>query len=244
MGESGPMRALRISLIIFGVLVLLGVIADRAAVYIAQGEVASQARSQLGLSSEPDVKIQGFPFLTQVLGSHLDHVDLSLDEYQADVDGQALSVSDLEVELRDVELDGFSSAVAERATGGGLISYEELTRAYGELLAVGGTGFGVEFGYADSGRLLLTLQAGVMGQTLDVGEVEGDLVLEGGVLRLEVDEEDIPDTGGEQVQQLIREQLDQEHTIGGLPDGLALESVEPAEDGVRITIGGTQVNLA
>ncbi|WP_165953618.1 DUF2993 domain-containing protein [Streptomyces sp. 8K308] len=238
------MRALRISLIILGVLAVLAVIADRVAVRVAQSEVASQARSTLGLSSEPSVTINGFPFLTQALGRHLNHVTLGLDDYEAEVDGQALLISELSADLRDVEIAGdFSSATAERADGEGLISYEEMTRAYGELLAAGDSGFGVEFGYAGDGQLLLTLQATAFGQTLDVGEVPGELVLDGDSVRLSVDDSDIPDVGGEQIQGAIREQLDTGRTITGLPDGVNLDSVDPTEDGVRITISGSNMSL-
>ncbi|MDT0343361.1 LmeA family phospholipid-binding protein [Streptomyces litchfieldiae] len=238
------MRALRISSIIFGVLVVLAIVGDRVALWIAEGEVASRARDTLGLASEPSVSVKGFPFLTQVAGGHLDRVDLGLDAYAAQVDGQTLTVSDLSVELEGVELtDGYTGAVAERADGGGLVSYEELTRAYGELLAVSGNGFGVEFGYAEGGRLLLTLQASMMGQSLDVGEVTGDIVLENGTLTLEVDEEEIPDTGGPEVQQAIRDQLDQEHTISGLPDGLTLDSVQPTQEGLALTVTGSNMTI-
>ncbi|MDT0442032.1 LmeA family phospholipid-binding protein [Streptomyces johnsoniae] len=238
------MRALRISLIIFGVLIVLAIVADRVALWIAEGEVASRARDTLGLTEEPSVSVQGFPFLTQVAGGSLDRVDLGLDEYTAQVDDQELVVSQLDVRLNDVELtDGYSSAVAGRAEGEGLIDYEELTRAYGELLAISGNGFGVEFGYAEEGRLLLTLQATVLGQSLDVGEVPGEIVLDGDTIRLEVDDAAIPDTGGEEVQAAIREQLDQERTLSGLPDGLTLDEVEPTQDGLSLGITGSDVEI-
>ena len=76
-----------------------------------------------------------------------------------------------------------------------------------------------------------------------MGEVPGELVLEGDSVRLLVDESDIPAVGGEQVQGAIREQLDTGRTITGLPDGVNLDSVAPAEDGVRITISGSNMIL-
>ncbi len=238
------MRALRISLIIFGVLVVLAIVADRVALWIAEGEVASRARDTLGLTEEPSVSVKGFPFLTQVVGGSLDRVDLGLDEYTAQVDDQELTVQELDVQLTDVELtDGYTGAVAGRAEGEGLIGYEELTRAYGELFALSGNGFGVEFGHAEGGRLLLTLQATVLGQSLDVGEVPGDIVLDGDTVRLEVAEEAIPDTGGEEVQAAIREQLDQERTLSGLPEGLSLDSLEPTPDGISLGITGSNIEI-
>ncbi|WP_062208128.1 DUF2993 domain-containing protein [Streptomyces sp. NBRC 109706] len=239
------MRALRISLIVIVVLAVLAVVADRVALYVTQGEVASRAQDRLGLESEPSISIKGFPFLTQVMGSQLDRVDLGINSYQASVDGQQLNIHDLDVQLTDVELtSGYTSAVASEAHGEGMISYDELTRAYGELLALQGNGFGVEFEYAGDGRLLLVLQASAMGQTLDVGEAAGDLVLENGTVTLSVAEEEIPDIGGERVQQTVREQLDQQRTISGLPDGLGLTSLEPTERGLKVTVDGENMSLS
>ena len=54
-------------LIALVVLLVLLVIADRASVAYAENRMAQQIQSQ-GLSSKPHVSIEGFPFLTQVLG--------------------------------------------------------------------------------------------------------------------------------------------------------------------------------
>ncbi len=236
------MRALRISLIIFGVLVVLLIVADRVAVWMAEGEVATKAKNSLGLSEEPDVSIEGFPFLTQVAGQHFDKVQLGVDSYQAQVDGQAITLHDLDIEVRDTDLDGFSSATAAEATGTGLISYEEMTRAYGELLGSESNGFGASFEHAGDDLMKVNLQATVMGQNVSVGDVTGELVVDGEQVRMEIIEENIPDSipGGEQ---MVREQLGQGRTISGLPDGLSLESLVPGEDGVTVHINGTNVSL-
>lgn len=238
------MRALRISLIVVGVLLVLAVAADRVALFIAQGEVASRAKTTLGLAEEPDVSIKGFPFLTQVLNRHLDHVALGLDEYQAQVDGSRLTIRELDADLRDVTITGgFSGAVAESATGEGLIDYPELTRVYGELLGTQDNGVSVDFSPADDGRLLLSVQASLLGRSVHVGDVEADLVVEHDTVRLHVDEEDIPDTGSERVRQMVTERLNQEHPVSGLPVGLTLDSATPTADGVRIDVVGSDVEI-
>ncbi|KAB8166994.1 DUF2993 domain-containing protein [Streptomyces sp. 3MP-14] len=239
------MRALRISLIVVVVLAVLAVVADRVALYVTQGEVASRVQDRLGLEKEPDVSINGFPFLTQVLGSELDDVHLGISSYAATVDDQELSIHDLDIELDNVTLTGgFTQATAARAHGEGMISYTELTRAYGELMALSGNGFGVEFEYAGEGQLLLVLQASAMGQTLDIGELAGDLVLEGGKVTLSVDEDEIPDVGSAEMQESARAQLDQERTIAGLPDGLELTSLEPTEEGLKVTVDGENMTVS
>ncbi|MDT0270829.1 DUF2993 domain-containing protein [Streptomyces sp. DSM 44915] len=238
------MRALRISLIVVVVLAVLGVVADRVALWVTEGEVAARAQDRLGLASEPAVSIKGFPFLTQVLGSELDRVTLGVGDYAASVDDQELNIHDLDIELDNVELsDGYRRATAETAHGEGMISYAELTRAYGELLAVSGNGFGVEFEYAGEGRLQLVLQASALGQTLDVGEVTGELRLDGEVVTLGVAEGELPDIANDQLREAVHGQLDQERTISGLPEGLAVSALEPSEDGLRVIVDGADVTV-
>ncbi|MGP3968441.1 LmeA family phospholipid-binding protein [Streptomyces sp. 6N223] len=237
------MRALRISLIVLGIVVVLFVVADRVALYITQGEVASRARGSLGLSEEPDVSIKGFPFLTQVAGQNLDKVTLGLDEYEALVDGETVMVTDLDLELRDTELSGgYSDAVASEASGSGVISYDALTDAYGELLGSENNGFGATFEYADGGLLLVNLQVRAMGQSLNVGSVTCEMVLEGNSITMEIVEENIPESipGGEAI---VREELETERTISELPDGLSLSSVEPTAEGIVLSVQGADVNL-
>ncbi|MGP4109976.1 LmeA family phospholipid-binding protein [Streptomyces sp. 4N509B] len=235
------MRALRISLIVFGILVVLFVIADRVAVAIAQGEVASRTRDTLTLAEEPDVSIKGFPFLTQMLGGSLDKVTLGVDSYDAHVDGEAVTVRDLDIDLNDVEFsDGYSSATAAEAEGTGLIPYEEMTEAYGRLLGGEDNGFSVAFEHAGDGLLRVNLRASMLGQNLTVGHVTGELVLEGDQVRLEVGEEMLPDS----VPEAAREQLTVERTISNLPNGLTVDSLTPSDEGLELVASGTAVVLA
>ncbi|WP_432052503.1 LmeA family phospholipid-binding protein [Streptomyces xiamenensis] len=241
------MRALRISLIVLVVLGVLFTAADRLSVSWAENEVASRAQTSLGLSETPDVSIKGFPFLTQIAGKNLSRVDVGVSSYPAQVDGTAVTVEQLDIELRDLKLgSNFSTATARHADGTGLITYEELSRAYGELLGSESTGLGVSFGPAEDGRLLITLQASVMGQRINVGDVPGDITLEGDRVRVEVDTEaltGIPDSVLPQVETLIQEQAGVERTIFGLPNGLALSSVTPGPEGLELTVTGSDLSL-
>ncbi|WP_052848545.1 DUF2993 domain-containing protein [Streptomyces avicenniae] len=237
------MRALRILSILLGILIVLGIAADRLTVWFAENEVAGRLQTRYGLAEEPDVTIQGFPFLTQVAGRSFDHVDATLNSYEAAVDGQLLTVEDLRIELRDVEVTGgFTDAAAETATGSGLISYEELTRAYGELLGGVDNGFSVEFRQGEGDQLLLALQVAVAGQSLTLDEIPGTLVVDDGAITLEVDDADIPDMPGD-AGATVREQLNTPRSIEGLPQGLALDSLTPTEGGLRADVSGSGVVL-
>ncbi|MBL1068548.1 DUF2993 domain-containing protein [Streptomyces sp. 7-21] len=238
-------KAFRITAVLLVVVIGLLVIADRVAVKVAESEVASQAREEFGLEQDPEVSIRGFPFLTQVLGRHLDEVRLGLEGYQAEVDGQTVTVEDLELEITDTTIgSGYDSAVAARAEGDGVISYQELSRAYGELLEVGGSNLSVTFSYGGDGRLLLALEATVMGHSVDVGDAEGEVVLEGDRVRLQVPDDQLPDVESERIRERLREELNVERTIQNLPDGLSLTSVEPTEAGLLLHVAGSDLSIA
>ncbi|WP_129841782.1 DUF2993 domain-containing protein [Streptomyces sp. RFCAC02] len=239
------MRALRISLIIVGVLVVLGIVADRVAVSYAEGEVGSQVRDTYGLTEDPSVKIQGFPFLTQALSRELPHVDLGMDSYEATVDGNVLTVTDLEVELRDIEVESdFSGAVADRATGHGVVSYEELTRVYGETLGAESNGFGVEVAYGgEEGKVTLVVTTTVLGQKLDIGDIPGEITVADGQVTLDVDENDIPEVAGVDTRALAEEQLGTPRSVDDLPQGLELTGLVPTEEGLVAEISGSHLTL-
>ncbi len=125
------MRALRILLIIAVILGAIFVAVDRVAVHLAEGEAADRLRASEGLASTPDVDINGFPFLTQVLGGSLDEVRVGISDYEAGAgeDGRTIRIADLRADLSGVEFSGdFGSAVADSATGTATISYDELLR--------------------------------------------------------------------------------------------------------------------
>lgn len=135
------MRALRILLILVVVFGGLFVAADRAAVYFAEGQIADKIRSSQGLSSQPQVSIKGFPFLTQVLGSSVDEVDIALDGVSATADGHQVQVTEVSAELKNVKIDSsFSSATAAQASGSAHISYADLAKSAPKGATVGYAG--------------------------------------------------------------------------------------------------------
>lgn len=233
------MRPLRTGLIVLAVLGVLGVAADRVAVGLAEGEVAERARSGLELEAEPGVAIQGFPFLTQVLADELEHVDVDLRGYPVQVDEQRASMETLDLTLRSVEIgDGYSAAVAREAEGTGRLGYDELTR-----LADDGGDIGVQLGYGGDG--LVALRVAFRG--LAVGpEMTADLVAEGDVVRLRVRDmpslEEIPLIGDiPGMEDRIRQMIDRDRQVRGLPEGLELSGITATEEGLELALGGTDV---
>lgn len=75
-------RALLILLIV--VLLLLGLLfgLDRAAAGYAAGRIAAKFQAA-GFPVKPQVSIEGFPFLTQVISGHLDGIDVVAPRFPA-----------------------------------------------------------------------------------------------------------------------------------------------------------------
>ncbi|GAA3218850.1 DUF2993 domain-containing protein [Pseudonocardia petroleophila] len=87
--------------LIVGLIVLVGVLVgvDFGAAALAESAVSRQMREQIGLPDDPDVRINGFPFVTQALAGRYSSIDVSADRLQV---GELQEVEVVAV-LRDVE---------------------------------------------------------------------------------------------------------------------------------------------
>ncbi|HUK70471.1 MAG TPA: DUF2993 domain-containing protein [Streptosporangiaceae bacterium] len=70
-------------LILFVVLVILLVAADRISAYVAQRKIASRVAASYHFPTQPTVHIKGFPFLTQVVAGRYKEVDITLSSLTA-----------------------------------------------------------------------------------------------------------------------------------------------------------------
>lgn len=246
------MRALRILLIFVVILGGLFVAVDRAAVYFAESEAASKIKSTQGLSSEPKVSIKGFPFLTQVAGSSLDEIEVSIGGITATTEGRQVEVTEVKGKLRDVEVNSsFSSAVARSAEGSALISYEDLTKSAPKGATVGYAGAE----RAAKGQVKVSGPLGdlVEGAGIDVpaafeGLLTDDFTTystvsleDGDKVRLRA--EDLPELPVPGVDDKLKDAVDYDLTIDGLPSTIKLDKATATEDGLRFSGTGQNVDL-
>ncbi|WP_171110523.1 MULTISPECIES: DUF2993 domain-containing protein [Streptomyces] len=242
------MRALRILLIVLAILGGLFVAADRLAVNFAEGEVADRLRTTEGLSTTPEVSINGFPFLTQVAGGTLDDVEVGIQDYEAAAaDGEQVRIDDLRANMKGVDFSGdFSSATAASATGTATIAYGELLKAAKSEpteVAPGITAHVVSLSDGGNGKIKvgLEVEAPVIGtrqlSVLSTVSVKGDTV--------EVRTDSLPDLAGlDLAEGSLREITDFQQAIDDLPGGVKLDKVEAAQNGVEISVKGSNVQLA
>jgi len=248
------MRALRIFLIVAVILGGLFVIADRVAVGFAQDEAADRIRTTEGLASTPDVSIEGFPFLTQVVGGEFDDVKIGIKDYEASTSGTGgtgdgagtIRIDDLNAEMHGVVFSGdYSSATANTATGTASITYDELLKAAQSGSTDVTTGVTAEVvGLSDggNGKIKVTVEATVLGTELpEPVSVLSSVSVDGDTVKVHADT--LPNLGADLAEDTVRSVTDFEQKIDGLPGGIQLDKVEAATGGVDISVKGSDIKL-
>jgi hypothetical protein len=94
-------RTVVVVVVILCVLIGGALVADGVLRGKAQDRIATDLQTQMGLDATPEVGIDGFPFLTQVVGDReLDHLHIAAEE---------ATVSGMELRNIDVELEGVTT---------------------------------------------------------------------------------------------------------------------------------------
>lgn len=243
------MRALRVLLIVAVILGGLFVIADRVAVSFAEDEAAKKMRTTEGLFATPTVSIKGFPFLTQVASGELDDVEVGVKDYEAatGTGDETIRISNLKADMRGVVFSGdYSSATAQTATGTAAITYDELLKAAKSEptdVTPGVSAQVVGLSAGGNGKIKVEAEATFLGNklpspvsVLSTVSVKGDTV--------EVRADSIPDLGVDLAENAVRSITDFQQNIDDLPGGIKLDKVEGGQDGVEITVKGSDVRLA
>ncbi|MGW1374046.1 LmeA family phospholipid-binding protein [Streptomyces sp. NPDC002446] len=107
-------------------------VCDRFAVLYAQDAAAEKLKDSLHLNGKPEVDIQGFPFLTQVLDKRVDRVHVSIPDVAAD----RVSLAKFEATADDIRIDGDLPTSIKGATIGSmhgtvLLAFDDMNRELG-----------------------------------------------------------------------------------------------------------------
>ncbi|MGN8244473.1 LmeA family phospholipid-binding protein [Cellulomonas soli] len=205
------------------------VVGDRFAASLAEQQLADQIGARLEVTGEPDVQIDGFPFLTQLASGTFSHVTV-------DVDGAVLDG----VQATDVTMDARGVTRGDPVTVDQLEASLTLPAATVQDAAAERTGLAVTVvvqGDAMQGSMDVL---GVPLAATFVPRVDGGRLLVdttslslGG---LSVDAASLPGGLGERLTGL-------EVPVDGLPEGVELTDAQVVAGGVRITAAGTDVAL-
>ncbi|WP_329366821.1 LmeA family phospholipid-binding protein [Streptomyces sp. NBC_01483] len=245
------MRALRIILIVTVILGGLFVIADRVAVGFAEDKAADRIKSTEGLAGTPDVSIEGFPFLTQVVGGELDDVKIGIKDYEASTGGTSgtstIRIDDLNAEMHGVAFNGdYTSATADSATGSASVGYAELLKtAKSQATQVGPGVTARVVGLSDGGdgKIKVAVEVSVGGTKVPqpVSVLSSVTVVGGNTVKVHADS--LPKLGVDLAENRVRAITDFEQKIDKLPGGIQLDTVQAAANGVDISVKGSNVKL-
>jgi hypothetical protein len=245
------MRALRIILIVTVILGGLFVIADRVAVGFAEDKAADRIKSTEGLAGTPDVSIEGFPFLTQVVGGELDDVKIGIKDYEASTGGTSgtstVRIDDLNAEMHGVAFNGdYTSATADSATGSASVGYAELLKtAKSQATQVGPGVTARVVGLSDGGdgKIKVAIEVSVGGTKVPqpVSVLSSVTVVGGNTVKVHADS--LPKLGVDLAENRVRAITDFEQKIGELPGGIQLDTVQAGANGVDVSVKGSNVKL-
>ncbi|WP_043503223.1 DUF2993 domain-containing protein [Georgenia sp. SUBG003] len=223
------MRRLLAALVAAALLVAAAVAVDRILHASAEESIARELSAAVDVTGEPDVTVEGFPFLTQAAAGELDSVRATADAVATD----GVRLVDVTAHARAVTVG--SPNKAGRLDLVGTLPDEALQEMVRQRVP------GVTVASAPDGVHLTTEVLGV-----ELALVAGPEVRDGGIgVRVtrvllggaEIDVEDLPPLVGEDL-------LDLDLDVPDLPLGLTLVDVAPADGGLRLSLTGEDVVLA
>lgn len=245
--------------LIVGLIVLVGLLVavDFGAAALAESAVARQMREQIGLADDPDVRINGFPFVTQAIAGRYGSIDVVADRLRV---GQLEEV-EVTAELRDVDAplsevlgSGPRSLRVAEVEGTVRVGADDLERLIGEVTRLrietldetaleqavedGADSSVAELDPDTSARIVGTVE--LLGQKREVAVIVAMELDDGGTVRIVprnarlVAEEPL----SQAVQAAVRDRFTVEVDPGSLPLQVTPTSLR-AEDGVLVISGST-----
>lgn len=124
--------------LIVGLIVLVGVLVgvDFGAAALAESAVSRQMREQIGLPDDPDVRINGFPFLAQALAGRYSSIDVAADRLRVGMLEEVEVVAqlrDVDAPLSEVLGSGPRSLRVAEADGTVRVGADDLERLLGDV---------------------------------------------------------------------------------------------------------------
>lgn len=215
-------------------LAALVVVADIGARSFAQSTLSERLAQQMDMSEEPDVSIEGWAFLPQVLSGT--YTEVNIDAASATMSGVTVeqveaTASDVEAPLSDLLNE--PDVVAGQVDGSFVVPYTYFNPYLPEGMTIG-----TEEGDARiSGELALT----ELGRSIPVSSgveftVDGDVLT---VTPVDIQIGDLPIDLGDQV----ADALGFSAQVPELPLGLSVTEMEATSSGLRITGTGSDIPL-
>jgi LmeA-like phospholipid-binding len=215
-------RGLTITAVVVVVLLILLVVADRVAAGIAENEAANQIKSA-GFPVKPKVTISGFPFLTQLASRDFRKVNISASNVkEGPVDIARINATGQGVHLTS----SFNGATVDQINGTALVTFAGLSSA-------AGLGDGITLSNAGDNKVKATI---------NLGFVSGDAIAQvtrHGSHQIEVK---VTDAGPIPLS-VLGNLADFTVSLPNLPAGMTVQSVSVTDQGVLISISGSNTSF-
>jgi hypothetical protein len=211
------------------IVVLVGL--DFGARAFAESEVSSQIKSQ-GFPKKPDVSINGFPFLTQVVSRDMKSIEIS----STDVPAGPVTIHSIDAVLHGVHINSsFNGATVDTLTGTATITFGELSNSLanqvGPLGSLGGAGLSLKAAGPDEVKATLDLLVTSGSATWKVTRLSGNKL----GIHL-VSSNGLPS-------ELLSSVQDITVPLSGLPLHLQIDRVNVTGDGIVGTLSGKNVTF-
>lgn len=209
-------------------------VADRVAVREVEHQVAQRLQTELHLTEQPSVAIEGVPFLTQVVLNRYGHVALHGRGLPAGTAQRPLLVDRVDLDLWGIRTaDAFRRVSAERVSGTAAVTWAEVTHQVGYPVTPQG-----------GGRVKVDITANLYGQQVPF-VVSARPVLDAATQRIDLSEPEvvvaayrIPDA---LVQRIAAETVPPIEV--SLPRGLKASDLQVGTSHLELGLSGTEVQL-
>jgi LmeA-like phospholipid-binding len=232
MARPGSGSRVGLAFVVLGV-VLAGLllVADRVVVHLVDGRVASQLQTELGTPTRPQVQIEHFPFLTQLLRGSLSSVHLVADGIPAR-DPKSTGLAHVDLRLHTVRSpDRYRTFTADRVEGTATLDYPSAQRLIGYPVA-----------YLAPGKVALTAKT-ILGSATVAGLPAVDVDRQ----TLTLDRPVVAVAGVEvpaSASEMILGSLLKPVPLSGIPYGLSVRGITATQDGLVASLSGTDVTFS
>jgi hypothetical protein len=238
-------------LVLVVVLAGLLVAADRVAAYAASRTIVKQAKQQMAAQNitspyDPTAKVDGFPFLTQVVRGHYDKITIDIKKPAA----QGVALDDLAIVATGINastsalMNGTGQITADNVTGTVQMGWAAVTKLV-DLSGYGGGG--VSISALPDGEVQIKAPVSMLGQSANV-VATGKVTVAGDSAQVTITK--VTTDGGQvpsllqQVLGSIKQQLSFAVKIPALPYSLKIKNATARPGGLTVTAAATNVPLA